>query len=50
MLVVFALTVRFQDSSDGDESENQFAGEVEEEWVGMDEEVTFTNSISSAPN
>jgi hypothetical protein len=35
---VFALTVCFQDSPDGDDSEDQFAGEVEEDWVGMDEE------------
>jgi hypothetical protein len=33
-----ALTVCFQDAPDGDESENQFAGEVEEKWVEVDEE------------
>ena len=37
MLVVFVLTVCFQDSPDEDESENQFAGEGEEQWVGVDE-------------
>jgi hypothetical protein len=32
------LTVCFQYSLDRDESENQFAGEVDEKWVGVDEE------------
>jgi hypothetical protein len=35
---VLVLTVCFQDSPDSDESEDQFAGEVEGEWVGVDEE------------
>jgi len=30
--------VYFQDSPDRDESENQFAGEGEKMWVGVDEE------------
>jgi hypothetical protein len=38
VLVVFVLMVCFQDSPDRDGSEDQFAGEVEEKWVGVDEE------------
>jgi len=35
---MFVSMVCFQDSLDRDESENQFAGEVEEKWVEVDEE------------
>jgi hypothetical protein len=31
-------SVCFQDAPDGDESDNQFAGEVEEKWVEVGEE------------
>jgi hypothetical protein len=32
---VFILTAYFQVSPDGDGSENQFSGKVEEKWVGV---------------
>jgi hypothetical protein len=38
MLVVFVLMVCFQDFPDSGESEDQFAGEVEEKCVVEDEE------------